>query len=64
MQTVSPEIQTTRRALRAAQLSYVCASGGSEFSPGVMALDAASRTLVYRFRFPGGGSPHSVAFDP
>jgi DNA-binding beta-propeller fold protein YncE len=64
LRTVSPAAQATRSALPAEQLSYVCVSDGSQFSPGVIALDAASYTVVNRFRFPGGGSPHGVVFDP
>ena len=31
---------------------------------GVVAVDTASRTVVRRFRLPGGGSPYEVVFDP
>ena len=54
----------TGSALSARQLSYVCVSGSRDFPPGVVAVDAGSRTVVRRFRFPGGGSPHDVVFDP
>mgnify|MGYP001586496271 CR=1 FL=1 len=54
----------TRAALPAAQLSYIGVSGSGEFAPGVIAVDAASQTVVNRFRFPGGGSPQGVVFDP
>jgi YVTN family beta-propeller protein len=64
LQSVSPDAQTRRRTLPAGVLSYVCVSGGGQSSPGVVAVDAASRTVVDRFRFPGGGWPHDVVFDP
>jgi YVTN family beta-propeller protein len=50
-------------AMTARQLSYVCVAGSSELAPGVVAIDAGTRTVVRRFRFPGGGSPHTVVFD-
>jgi len=54
----------SRRALPAGQLSYACVPDSSEFPSGVVAVDARSRTVVRRYRFPGGGSPHHVVFDP
>jgi YVTN family beta-propeller protein len=51
-------------ALPAGQLSYACVPDSSEFPGGVVAVDARSRTLVRRYRFPGGGLPHDVLFDP
>jgi YVTN family beta-propeller protein len=50
--------------LSAAQRSYVCVSDGTGGPAAVLAIDASARTVVGRFRFPGGGSPHSVIFDP
>jgi feruloyl esterase len=64
LQTVSPDARTTRRTLLAGLLSYVCVSGDGQTLPGVVALDAASRSVVNRYRFPGGGSPYDVVFDP
>jgi YVTN family beta-propeller protein len=51
-------------ALPAEQLSYACVPDSGEFPGGVAAVDARSRTVVRRYRFPGGGSPHDVVFDP
>jgi YVTN family beta-propeller protein len=50
-------------ALSAGQLSYACVPDSSEFPSGVIAVDARSRTVVRRYRFPGGGSPHQVVYD-
>jgi YVTN family beta-propeller protein len=46
-----------------AELSYIV-PGGSDGTAEVVAIHPASRTVVTRFRFPGGGSPGDVAFDP
>jgi len=54
----------TGSALPARQLSYICVTGSSEFAPGVVAVDAGSRTVVRRFRLPGGGSRCDAVFDP
>jgi YVTN family beta-propeller protein len=51
-------------ALSAGRLSYACVPESSEFQSGVVAVDARSRTVVRRYRFPGGGSPHTVLYDP
>jgi hypothetical protein len=51
-------------ALSAGQLSYACIPDSTEFPSGVVAVDARSRTVVRRYRFPGGGSPHQVVYDP
>jgi YVTN family beta-propeller protein len=50
--------------LSAAQRSYVCVSDGTGGPAAVLAIDASAQTVVSRFRFPGGGSPHSAIFDP
>jgi YVTN family beta-propeller protein len=50
--------------LSAAQRSYVCVSDSAGGPAAVLAVDASARTVVGRFRFPGGGSPHSAIFDP
>ncbi len=60
---VSLQLRATG-AQPAAQLSYLAVPGSSEYPPGVIAIDPASGSVVRRFRFPGGGSPHAVAFDP
>ena len=36
----------------------------TEDASGVVAVDARSRTVVRRYRFPGGGTPHGIVFDP
>ena len=64
MWTVSLGVAGTSVARSAAELSYVPVSDSRELPPGVVAVDAASHTVVGSFRFPGGGTPHSVAFDP
>jgi len=50
--------------LSAAQRSYVCVSDSAGGPAAVLAVDASARTVVGRFRFPGGGSPHTAIFDP
>jgi YVTN family beta-propeller protein len=50
-------------SLSAAQRSYVCVADGIGVSAGIIAIDAHSQAFVGRFRFPGGGSPHSAVFD-
>ena len=57
-------ITSAPTTLSAAQRSYVCVSDGAGGPAAVLAIDASARTVVGRFRFPGGGSPHSAIFDP
>ena len=51
-------------ALSAQYLSYLPVAGSDDVPAGVVAVDAASRTIVRRFRLPGGGSPYAVVFNP
>jgi DNA-binding beta-propeller fold protein YncE len=61
---VSLRLRARGLAQPAAQLSYIAVPGTSEYSPGVIAIDVASGSVVRRFRFPGGGSPQAAVFDP
>jgi YVTN family beta-propeller protein len=61
---VSLERPAGGTALSARQLSYACVPDDSEFPSGVVAVDPRSRTVVRRYRFPGGGSPHAAVYDP
>jgi YVTN family beta-propeller protein len=50
--------------LPAQQLAYVTVRGNSEVPTGIIAIDVNTRTVVRRFRFPGGGSPaHAVVTE-
>jgi YVTN family beta-propeller protein len=62
--SVSLSAPVKATALTARQLSYVTVSGNGEVPAGVVAIDAESRTVVRRFRIPGGGSPGDAVFDP
>ena len=47
-----------------AHRSYVYVSETFTGTAGIVAIDPLSQTLTGRFRFPGGGTPHSAVFDP
>jgi YVTN family beta-propeller protein len=58
---VSLTATATASDLQAQQLSYVVVGGNGDVPAGVVAIDANSRTVIRRFRLPGGGSPgHAV----
>ncbi len=61
---VSLAAAATGAALPAQSLSYIPIASNDDLTAGVVAVDAASRTVVRRFRLPGGGSPYEVVFDP